>query len=391
MADHDRRFETREVHSGGDSGEHGAVTPPIHATATYEYETPTDTRGDYRYSRMAEPTRDRLEAAFAEMEGGTHASAFASGMAAIDAVFSLPSSGDHVVAGANLYAESHELLTNVYSEYGVEVTHVEITDAEAVADAIRPETELVYFETPTNPMLRIGDVAAIAEAAHDHGALCAVDNTFASPYLQRPLELGADIAVESLTKYVGGHSDLIAGAVATDDEAVAERIEYVQYARGAIPSAFDCFLALRGVKTLSARMDRHCRNARRVAERLDDHPRVESVHYPGLASHENHDIAARQMADFGGMVSFELAGGVEESARFAANLDVFTLAESLGGVESLAEVPAVMTHQDFSEEELAEAGIGETLVRLSVGTEHPDDLLADLDGAIEATFEAATD
>ncbi|NEU55680.1 PLP-dependent aspartate aminotransferase family protein [Halorussus sp. MSC15.2] len=390
MAD-DRQFETREVHSGRGRGEHGALAPPIQTTATYEYETPTETRGDYRYSRMAEPTRDRLEATFAGMAGGTHGSAFASGMAAIDAVFSLLSSGDHVVAGANLYAESHELLTEVYAEYGVEVTHVEITDAEAVADAMTPDTALVYFETPTNPVLRVGDVAAIAEVAADRDALCAVDNTFASPYLQRPLELGADVVVESLTKYVGGHSDLIAGAVATDDEAVAERLDYVQYARGAIPSAFDCFLALRGVKTLSARMDRHCRNARAVAEWLDDHPQVRTVYYPGLASHENHAVAARQMADFGGMVSFELEGGVEEAARFAANLDVFTLAESLGGVESLAEVPAVMTHQDFSPEALAEAGIGETLVRLSVGTEHPDDLLADLDGAVEATFEVAAE
>jgi cystathionine gamma-lyase len=387
----DRRFETREIHAGRDRGEHGALTPPIHATSTYEYETPTDTRGDYRYSRMAEPTRDRLEAVFAEMSGGDHGAAFASGMAAIDAVFSLLSPGDHVVAGANLYAESHELLTNVYSEYGVDVTHVEITDAAAVADAIGSETELVYFETPTNPMLRVGDVSAIADAAADHDALCAVDNTFASPYLQRPLELGADLVVESLTKYVGGHSDLIAGAVATRDEDVAERVAYVQYARGAIPSAFDCFLALRGVKTLSARLDRQCRNARRVAEFLADHPSVQRVYYPGLESHENHAVAARQMADFGGMVSFELDGGVDEAARFAANLDVFTLAESLGGVESLAEVPAVMTHQDFSAEELANAGIGETLVRLSVGTEHPDDLLADLDAAIEATFEVAAD
>ncbi|WP_132057876.1 trans-sulfuration enzyme family protein [Halorussus amylolyticus] len=384
----DRRFETKEIHTGPDDDAHGALTTPIYATATYEYDTPSDLRGDHRYSRMSEPTRDDLEAAFADLEGGTDASAFASGMAAIDAVFSLLSSGDRVVAGKNLYAETHELLANVYSEYGVEVEHVDITDADAIADAVTSETTMVYFETPTNPMLRIADIEAAAAVADANDALLAVDNTFASPYLQRPLELGADIVIESLTKYLGGHSDVIAGAVATRDDAdLAEEIAYYQYARGGIPSPFDAFLVLRGMKTLSARMERHCANARAVAEFLDGHEKVERVHYPGLESHPNHEVAARQMADFGGMMSFELAGGIEEASDFVSNLDVVALAESLGGVESLAEQPATMTHQDFSADELADAGIPVSLVRLSVGTEHEDDLLADVEQAIETAFE----
>ncbi|USZ67358.1 PLP-dependent transferase [Halorussus salilacus] len=386
MDDH-HRFETKEVHAGGNDDQHGALNTPIYATSTYEYETPTELEGDHRYSRMSEPTRDDLEAAFADLEGGEHASAFASGMAAIDAVFSLLSAGDHVVAGRNLYAETHELLTKVYADYGVELTTVDVTDADAVADAVRPETAMVYVETPTNPMLRIADIEAAAEAAHAHDAVLAVDNTFSSPALQRPLELGADIVVESMTKYLGGHSDVLAGAVAIRDDDLAERIAYYQYARGGIPSPFDCFLVRRGIRTLSARMERHCRNGRAVAEFLDDHPKVERVYYPGLESHPNHEVADRQMADFGGMVSFELAGGISEASAFVSNLEVVALAESLGGVESLAEQPATMTHQDFSEAELAEAGIPASLVRLSVGTEHEDDLLDDVGQALDAAFE----
>jgi cystathionine gamma-lyase len=383
MAD-DESPETRAVHAGGDGDAHGALVTPIYANSTYAYETPASPRGDHRYSRMSNPTRDDLESAFAAASGGTHAAAFASGMAAIDAVFATLSPGDHVVAGANLYAETYDLLADVYEPYGVDVTQVPVSDAEAVRAAVGDDTALVYLETPTNPMLRVADVAAVAEAAHDQGATCAVDNTFASPVLQRPLDLGADLVVESLTKYVGGHSDLLAGAVATRDDALADRIETIQYTRGAIPDPFACFLALRGLRTLPARMDRHCRNARAVADRLADDPRVRTVHYPGLSSHENHAVAADQMADFGGMVSFELGGGVDEAATFAASLDVFRLAESLGGVESLCEVPAAMTHQDLSSSELAAAGIDESLVRLSVGIEGRDDLLADLDRALDA-------
>ena len=383
----DHRFETREVHAGTGGDPHGALVTPIYANSTYEYGTPTETRGDHRYSRMSSPTRDVLESVFADLHGAAHASAFASGMAAIDAVFSLVSAGERVVAGRSLYAETHDLLVDVYADYGITVEQVDGSDVEAIEAAVDDETALVYLETPTNPTLSVADLAAAATAAADHGALLAVDNTFASSALQRPLEHGADVVVESLTKYVGGHSDLIAGAVATTDADVARSLEYIQYTRGGIPGPFECFLALRGVRTLSTRMARHCENARRIADFLDGHPRVEQTYYPGLEGHPNHAVAARQMADFGGMVSFELEGGVDAATAFLANLEVITLAESLGGVESLVEVPAVMTHQDLSPEARAAAGIDEGLVRLSVGIEHPDDLLADLDRALEAVHE----
>jgi cystathionine gamma-lyase len=381
------RFETREVHHEHQD-QYGALTPPIYANSTYEYASPTETKAGFRYSRDAVPTRTALEESFAAFERGEHASAFASGMGAIDAVFTATlSAGDHVVAAENLYAETHDLLTDVYADYGVELTHAPITDVDAIADATGEETALVYFETPTNPVLNVGDVAATAAVAHEHGAVLAIDNTFASPYLQRPLELGADVVVESLTKYQSGHSDAIAGAVATNDDALAEELQYVQYRRGAIPSPFDCFLVLRGMKTLSTRMERHCENARAVVDALVASEHVTDVYYPGLESNENHDVAARQMDDYGAMVAFELAGDVDTVTEFAAGLSLITLAESLGGVESLVEVPATMTHQDLSREALAAAGIPETLVRLSVGTEHPEDLVADVESALAAAFD----
>lgn len=382
------RFETREVHSHERRDPFGALTPPIYANSTYEYASPTETKGGFRYSRDAVPTRTALEESFAAFEGGEYASAFASGMAAIDAVFTATlSAGDHVVAAENLYAETHDLLTDVYADYGVELTHVPVTDTDAIADAMREETALVYFESPTNPVLNVGDIAAAADVAHDHDAALAIDNTFASPYLQRPLELGADVVVESLTKYQCGHSDAIAGAVATNDPDLAEDVEYVQYRRGGIPSPFECFLVLRGMKTLSSRLTRQCENARAVVDALVANDHVTEVYYPGLESHENHDVAARQMDDYGAMVAFELDGDVDAVTAFAAGLEVITLAESLGGVESLVEVPATMTHQDLSASELAAAGIPETLVRLSIGTEHHADLVADVEGAIAAAFE----
>lgn len=381
----DGRFETREVHASARTDQYGALSTPIYANSTYEYDTMDGPRGGHRYSRISGPTRDELERAFADLEAAEHAIAFASGMAAIDAVCSLLSGGDHVVVGESVYAETHELLTRVYADYGIETTVVDSTDPDAVTDAMRPETAMVYAETPTNPTLRIVDVEATAAVVDDHPGdpLLVVDNTFASPYLQRPLERGADLVVESLTKYVGGHSDVVAGAVATRDDDLAEEVAYYAYARGGTPGPFACFLALRGIKTLSARMERHCRNATAVAALLDGHDAVERVYYPGLESHPNHEVARRQMADFGGMVSVDLAGGREAAAAFAADLDVFVLAESLGGVESLAEHPATMTHQDFSREELERAGIPPGLVRLSVGTEHRDDLLRDVEGSLD--------
>lgn len=384
MSEGDRQSETNEVHATQRNDQHGALMTPIYANATYEYDTTAAPRGAHRYSRMSGPTRDDLEAAFAQLEGAEYASAFASGMGAIDAVFTLLEPGDHVVAGQSLYAETHELLTQVYADYGIELTKVDVTDPETIADAVEPETALVYLESPANPTLTIADIEAAAAIAHDTDARLVVDNTFASPSLQRPLEQDADIVVESLTKYLGGHSDVIAGAVATNDDELAEEIAYYQYARGAVPGPFECFLALRGIKTLSARMDRHCDNAAAVAAFLDDHAGVERVYYPGLESHPNHEIARRQMRGFGGMVSLELTGGLAAADAFASNLEVFILAESLGGVESLAEHPATMTHQDLSEAELTAAGIPPNFIRLSVGIEHQDDLLTDLAQALDA-------
>jgi cystathionine gamma-lyase len=302
-------------------------------------------------------------------------------------VFSLLSAGDHVVAGGSLYAETYDLLADVYPRYGVEVTHVDVTDPAAVAEAVREETALVYVETPTNPLLRIVDIAAVAEAAHAADARLAVDNTFASPALQRPLELGADLAVESLTKYVGGHSDAIGGSVATTDADLAADIGRMQYTRGGVLGPFEAFLFRRGAKTLQARTDRHCRNARAVAETLVASEAVDTVHYPGLESHPGHEVAAEQMADFGGMVAFELTGGVDAATEFVAALETVTIAESLGGVESLVEVPAAMTHQDFSTAELAAAGIDPGLVRLSVGIERERDLVADVEQGLHAVRE----
>ncbi|MFW5948526.1 MAG: trans-sulfuration enzyme family protein [Halolamina sp.] len=386
MTDPERQADgaTEEVHATDAADQHGALNTPIYANVTYEYDTPAAPRGAHRYSRMSGPTRDQLEAAIARLEGGTAASAFASGMAAIDATFSLLDSGDHVVAGESLYAETHELLTGVYADYGIDVDRADVTDPDEIADAVGPSTRMVYFETPANPTLTVADIEAAAAVAHEHDALLAVDNTFASPALQRPLELGADVVVESLTKYLGGHSDVIAGAVATRDDDLAEEIAYYQYARGGIPGPFSCFLVLRGIKTLSARMERHCRNATAVAALLDGHEAVERVHYPGLESHANHEVARSQMRDFGGMVSAELAGGVDAANAFVSNLDVFTLAESLGGVESLAEHPATMTHQDHTEAELRAAGIPPSLVRLSIGIEREADLLEDVERALDA-------
>ena len=374
----ERRLATRGIHAGEQSASNDALTTPIYANATYEYASATELDGDYRYSRMAEPTRDELEATIASLEGAPHASTFASGMAAIDAGFSLLAAGDHVIAGDSLYAETHDLLADIYPRYGIDVTHVDVTEPDAIRAATREETALVYVESPTNPLLQIVDIEAAAAAAHDADALLAVDNTFASPALQRPLEQGADLVVESLTKYVGGHSDAIAGSVATDDEGIAKRIDRMQYTRGAILGPFEAFLVRRGAKTLEARMDRHCRNASAVADALAGHDAVDRVYHPGLETHPGHEVAAKQMTDFGGMVAFELTEGVDAATKFVAALETITIAESLGGVESLVEVPAAMTHQDFSPAELEAAGIDDGLVRVSVGIEDQADLRADI-------------
>ncbi len=382
----DFEFETRSIHAGQEPDEEtGALMTPIHANSTYVQDGPGDHRG-YEYSRTGNPTRTDLEANLASLEGGEYGRAFSSGMGSINTVLNLLSSGDHVIASEDVYGGTHRIFTQVYADYDVEFSFVDMTDPSEVADAVRDTTELLWVETPTNPLLNVVDIAAMTDIAEEADALCAVDNTFATPYLQRPLELGADIVSHSLTKYLGGHSDVVGGALVTNDADLDERIGFYQNSVGATPGPHDCFLVLRGTKTLGVRMDRHCDNARDIAAWLDDHEAVDTVYYPGLESHPNHELAAEQMTDFGGMVSFELDASLEEAADVVSETEVFTLAESLGGVESLIEQPATMTHAAIPKEERLAAGLSDGLIRASIGIEHVDDLKADLQQAFDAAL-----
>ncbi|MGW5644325.1 cystathionine gamma-synthase [Saccharopolyspora sp. NPDC003752] len=370
-------FETLAIHAGQepDSGT-GAVVPPIYQTSTYKQDGVGALRGGYEYSRAANPTRSALEECLAALENGTHASAFASGLAAEDAVVrAVCAPGDHVIIPDDAYGGSLRLFTRVLARWGLTTTPAPLADLAAVRAAIRPETRLIWCETPTNPLLGITDIAGLASIAADANALLAVDNTFASPYLQQPLTLGADIVVHSTTKYIGGHSDVVGGAVIVQDAELAERIHFHQFAAGAIAGPFDSWLTLRGVKTLGVRMDRHCDNAERIAAALDTHPAVHEVLYPGLPSHDGHDLARKQMRRFGGMISFRLAGGEQAALAVCNKTRIFTLAESLGGVESLIEHPARMTHASAAGTPLEVPG---DLVRISVGIENVDDLITDL-------------
>ena len=377
------RFETRAIHAGQEPDpQTGAVMPPIHTSSTFAQDAPGEDRG-YEYARTGNPTRTVLEENLAALEGGEYGRAFASGMAAINTVLNLLESGDHVVAGDDIYGGTHRLFRQVYEDYDVTFSFVDTTDLDAVSDAVRSATELVWVETPTNPLLRVNNIAALADIAHDTDALCAVDNTFATPYLQRPLEHGADIVSHSLTKYLGGHSDVVGGALVTDDPDLEEQFAFYQNSVGATPDPFGCFLVLRGIKTLPVRLDRHCENAQTLAGRLEDHPDVDRVYYPGLESHPGHELAAAQMDDFGGMVSFELDATLDETATFVSETERFTLAESLGGVESLIEQPATMTHAAIPREQRLAAGLTDGLVRASVGVEHVEDLWTDIETAIE--------
>ncbi len=381
------RFETRAIHAGQEpDSETGALMTPIHANSTYEQDGPGEHRG-YEYSRTGNPTRTDLETNLANLESGSHARCFASGMGAINTVLNLLSAGDHVVAGDDVYGGTHRILTQVYDEYDVETTFVDTTDHDAVRDALQPNTELVWVETPTNPLMNVNDIDALAAIAHERDALCAVDNTFATPYLQRPLEHGADIVCQSLTKYLGGHSDTIGGALIVDDDELDERLGFYQNSVGATPGPFDAFLVLRGIKTLSVRMDRHCENAIELADWLSDHEDVDRVYYPGLESHPDHELAAEQMDDFGGMLSFEFDGTLEQASTVVSETEVFTLAESLGGVESLIEQPAAMTHAAIPREERVAAGLTDGLIRVSVGIEHVEDMKTDLQQAFDAARE----
>ncbi|AGB15997.1 cystathionine beta-lyase/cystathionine gamma-synthase [Halovivax ruber XH-70] len=380
------RFETRSIHAGQEpDAETGALMTPIHANSTYEQDAPGDHRG-YEYSRTGNPTRSDLEANLASLENADNGRCFASGMGAINTVLNTLSAGDHVVTGNDVYGGTHRIFTQVYEEYDIEFTFVDMTDLEAIEAGFRENTELLWLETPTNPLMSIVDIEGASAIAHDHDAICAIDNTFATPYLQRPLDLGADVVSHSLTKYLSGHSDVVGGALLTNDSDLDERFGFYQNAVGATPGPFESFLVLRGTKTLPVRMDRHCENARRIASWLDDHADVERVHYPGLESHPGHDLAAQQMDDFGGMLSFELDATMDEAGAVVSNTEVFTLAESLGGVESLIEQPAPMTHAAVPRDERIAAGLTDGLIRVSVGIEHVDDQLADLEQAIDVAL-----
>jgi cystathionine gamma-synthase len=374
-------FDTLAIHAGQDPDPTtGAVVTPIHQVSTYKQDGVGGLRGGYEYSRSANPTRTALQECLAALEQGTRGMAFASGLAAEDTLLrTVCAPGDHVVIPGDAYGGTYRLFAQVLSRWGVEFTPAPLGDLDAVRAALRPETKLVWCETPTNPLLGIADIEALGALAHDAGALLTVDNTFASPYLQQPLTLGADVVVHSTTKYAGGHSDVVGGALVTAGEELGERLAYHQNAMGAIAGPFDSWLTLRGLKTLGVRMERHCDNAERVVEFLGGHPKVSAVLYPGLLEHPGHDVAAKQMRRFGGMVSFRVRGGEEEAVAVCNRAELFTLGESLGGVESLIEHPGRMTHASAAGSPLEVPG---DLVRLSVGIESADDLLADLERAL---------
>jgi len=376
-------FATRAVHAGHIPDPlAGAVMTPIYQTSTYIQDALGRHKG-YEYARTRNPTREALERNVAALEGGRHGFAFGSGLAALDAVLKLSSAGDHVVSGENVYGGSHRQMTHIWARLGFEFTFVDAADADAIAAAVTPRTKLVYVETPTNPMMRLCDLAAVGRIARRASVLLVVDNTFATPCFQRPLEFGADIVLHSTTKYLNGHSDMVGGLLVVQRDDLAERLGFIQNGTGAVPGPFDCWLALRGTKTLALRMRQHDASGRRIAEWLTGHPKVERVYYPGLPSHPQHELACRQMSGFGGMISLEL-GSVERAKRVVERTRIFALAESLGGVESLIGHPATMTHASVPPEMRRAMGLTDSLVRLSVGIEDVDDLIGDLEQALAA-------
>src|SRR6266705_199993 len=375
------RFATRTVHAGQvPEPLAGAVMTPIYQTSTYVQQDLGKHKG-YEYARTSNPTREALERNVAALESARHGFAFSSGLAALDAVMKLLSAGDHVVSGENVYGGSHRQMTHIWARLGLTFTFVDGGDTAAVAAAVTPKTKLVYAETPTNPMMRLCDLAATGEIARNAKALFVVDNTFATPYFQQPLQFGADIVLHSTTKYLNGHSDMVGGMLVARNDDVAEQLGFIQNSSGAIPGPFDCWLALRGTKTLPLRMRQHDASGRRIAEWLEQHPRVQRVYYPGLPSHPQHELARRQMAGFGGMLSVEL-GDVSRARRCVERTKIFALAESLGGVESLIGHPASMTHASVPAEMRRRMGLTNSLVRLSVGIEDVEDLIGDLDQAL---------
>jgi cystathionine gamma-lyase len=382
-------FSTRAIHAGQPPDPAtGAIMTPVYLTSTFVQDAPTVHKG-YEYSRSGNPTRTALEDCVASLESGRFGLAFASGLAAEDTIVKLLKTGDHVVAGNDLYGGTFRLIRRVYEQFGIELTAIDTSDLDQLRGAMRQNTRMVWLESPSNPLLRITDLSAAANLAREHGALSVVDNTFATPYLQRPLELGVDLVVHSTTKYMGGHSDVVGGAIALNDEDLYERLKFLQNASGAVPGPMDCFLVLRGLKTLAVRMERHCDNAEKIAAHLARHPDIRQVFYPGLDSHPGADLNRRQMLRPGGMISFVLDGSVEEGKRLTSLTRVFSLAESLGGVESLIEHPPTMTHASVTREDRLAAGLDDGLIRLSVGIEDVEDLIADLDQAIAGCRTAA--
>lgn len=377
------RFETRAIHAGQTSDpQNGAVMTPVFLTSTFEQDAPAVPRDGYEYSRTKNPTRLSLEENIASLEGGQWGLCFSSGLGATNALLDRLVPGDHVVCGNDLYGGTHRIFRQVFERYGIRFSFIDSTSVAAVKDAMEESTKYVYLETPTNPLLRLADIEALSKVAHDAGALCIVDNTFATPYLQSPLELGADVVLHSMTKYLGGHSDVVAGALVGNDPGLFENYAFYQNSCGGSLDPMSSFLILRGIKTLALRMDCHGVSAMKIARFLEAHDAVDKVFYPGLESHPQHELAKKQMRGFGGMVSFELKGGVSAGETFASSTKYFTLAESLGGVESLVETPPSMTHAAIPAEERHAAGLADGLVRLSVGVEHVDDLLADVEQAI---------
>nr|WP_294861189.1 cystathionine gamma-synthase [uncultured Fluviicola sp.] len=383
MKEQDMKFGTKAIHAGVQPDPTtGAIMTPIFQTSTYVQESPGVNKG-YGYARGKNPTRDALQANIAALENGKHCVCFSSGVAATDAVLKLLKPGDEVITGDDLYGGTYRLFTKIYEKFGIKFHFIDLTNAENVNNYINANTKLIWAETPTNPTMQIIDIAAVSAIAKTNNIIMVADNTFASPYLQNPLDLGATIVMHSVTKYLGGHSDVVMGALITNDDALYEQLYFILNSSGANPGPMDSFLVLRGIKTLHLRMQRHCENGKQIAHYLKNHPAIEKVYWPGFPEHPNHEIAKKQMRDFGGMISIVLKDkSIENTYRVASSFQVFSLAESLGGVESLINHPATMTHASIPKEEREKAGVVDNLLRLSVGVEHVDDLIADLEQAL---------
>jgi cystathionine gamma-lyase len=382
MSSKDAKFETRAIHAGQPPDPStGAITMPIFQTSTYVQEGVGNHKG-YEYSRTDNPTRTALQECLASIENAKYALSFSSGMSAISTVMNLLRSGDHVVSSDDVYGGTYRVFENVFRDYGLTFDYVDISNLSEIENAIKPETKMVWIETPTNPLLKITDLEGAARLCKSRNLISCVDNTFATPYFQKPLDFGIDIVIHSVTKFLGGHADTVGGALMTSNDKMYERLKYCQNAVGAVPGPFDCWLVLRGIKTLAVRMERHAQNAGEIALWLEGHPKVRKVIYPGLLSHPEHEVAKKQMSGFGGLVSFEIGGSQKDAVKFLDKVKLFALAESLGGVESLIEHPGLMTHASIPAEVRHAKGLSDSLIRISVGIENIDDLKADLDQAL---------